>query len=381
MKYNILLMWKWIIIFLIICIPYSCNNITTEGDQQLLRVGVFNGEGASPVCVLETIEALRIDSGITAREISGADIISGALNKLDVLIFPGGSGSHEYNNLGQTGAEKVRNFARKEGHGLVGICAGGYLFSTTPGYPSLQITTAPDIRDHYDRGRGLIAFRLNEQGKKVFPELADRDSLFLQYYDGPMFETQNRQLTVLGSIITDIAPHPGYPRGVSPGKPMLMNGAFGQGKYFISVGHPEATAGMRWLVPRMARWAAGRPLISYTDQLVRPGINHKDILYYPETESFEKENFWNLFNNEDSVVIQAIDNLYRIRSRSSIRWSIGLLRHHSWPVRYKAAQYLYETEYTWAIPDIEAAYRTEQDKEHQAALLDIVKKLKAMVLQ
>ncbi len=371
-----------ILIFIIILVGsllFSCNPDTTVPDNNSIHVGVFNGEGASPVCVIETIEALRIDSGITAREISGADIMNGALKQLDVLIFPGGSGSKEYNNLGQIAADKVRDFAFKDGKGLVGICAGGYLFSTTPDYHSLQITTAPDIREFYDRGRGLVSFSLNDQGKEIFPELANYDSLFLQYYDGPMFETEGHKLSILGTIQTDIVTRDGYPHRVTPGKPMLMNGSYGKGRFFINVGHPEATAGMRWLVPRMARWTAGMPLISYSDQLIRPGINKKEILYYPETISFEKENFWNLFSEKDSIVLKSLQNLHSIRSRPSIRWSIGLLRHKSWEVRYQAAQYLYETEYTRAIPDIEAACSTEQNSDNQQLLLKILQKLKAMI--
>ncbi len=358
---------------------FSCNPVSTIPDDNSIHVGVFNGEGASPVCVIETIEALRIDSGITARKISGADIMNGALEQLDVLIFPGGSGSKEYNNLGQIAADKVRDFAFKDGKGLVGICAGGYLFSTTPDYHSLQIATAPDIREFYDRGRGLVSFSLNDQGKEIFPELANYDSLFLQYYDGPMFETEGHKLSILGTINTDIATHEGYPHGVSPGKPMLMSGSYGKGRFFINVGHPEATAGMRWIVPRMARWTANKPLISYSDQLIRPEIYQQAILYYPETISFEKENFWNLFNEDDSVVTKSLQNLHSIRSRPSIRWSIGLLRHNSWTIRYQAAKYLYEAEYTWAIPDIEASYLAEKDPEQKQLLLDILKKLKAMI--
>ncbi|MCK5820676.1 MAG: hypothetical protein KAH17_02275 [Bacteroidales bacterium] len=380
-----MLLKKYSSLYLILVVAFvgslmnSCNSEIPVQENNSILVGVFNGEGASPVCVIETMEALRIDSGITAREISSADIMNGTLAQLDVLIFPGGSGSKEYNNLGELAADKVRDFARVDGKGLVGICAGGYLFSTTPDYHSLQITPAPDIREYYDRGRGLISFSLNDQGNEIFPELKDYDSLFIQYYDGPMFETAGHELTVLGTINTDIATHEGYPHDVSPGKPVLMNGSYGKGKYFINVGHPEATAGMRWMVPRMARWTADKPLISYSEQIIRPQINNKAILFYSELVSFEKENFWNLFHKDDTVVIQSLQNLHSIRSRPSIRWSIGLLRHSSWDVRYKAAQYLLETEYTWSISDIEAACKTEQNEEHNALLQSILDELRQLV--
>jgi hypothetical protein len=65
-----------------------------------IRVGVFNGSGASPECVVETYEALRIDREIRPSYVSAADISLGRLKDLDVVVFPGGSGSREYNSLG-----------------------------------------------------------------------------------------------------------------------------------------------------------------------------------------------------------------------------------------------------------------------------------------
>lgn len=368
------------LVLLMIILLESCNNTPPSSSKNLIRTGVFNGDGASPVCVLETMEALKLDTGICPVEISAADIVSGKLNTLDALIFPGGSGSKEYNNLGQKGARLVKDFVSIQGKGLVGICAGGFLFSTTPGYPSLEILGIPDIRDHYDRGRGLLAFHLNRAGKKIFPELENTDSLYLQYYDGPIFDvTHPEEVNILGNIYSDIDPHPGYPHNVTPGKPALLNKKFGKGKVFVSVGHPEATAGMRWMVPRMVRWVTGKSPVPYKKELVSPQLNDHDLFYTPEMILFEKDNFWNLFAKNDSIVIQSLENLYSIRSRPSIRWAIGLLRHQSARVRLAAAHYLLETEYTWAIPDLEAAIKAETDPKTKAKLQQVLGKLREMI--
>lgn len=368
-----------LVLFFLVVLFSSCSTNSSVSEKKLICVGVFNGDGASPVCVLETMEALKIDNGIDPVEVSGADILNGKLDDLDALIFPGGSGSKEYNNLGQEGARLVKDFVMNRGKGLVGICAGGFLFSTTPGYPSLEILGIPDIRDHYDRGRGLLAFHLNHAGKKIFPELADIDSLYLQYYDGPIFDVNRPgEVNIVGKIYSDIDPHPGYPHNVTPGKPALLTKNFGKGKVFVSVGHPEATAGMRWMVPRMVRWVTGEKPVQYKKELIRPQLNDHDLFYTPEKILFEKENFWNLFSENDSVVIHSLENLYSIRSRPSIRWAIGLLRHQSAGVRLAAANYLLETEYTWAIPDLEAAVKNENDPETKAKLQQIAGKLKGM---
>jgi len=350
-----------------------------ESDTKPLNVGVFDGNGASAVCVLETLEALKIDPGIKGSAVTAYEIQNGILDNYDVLIFPGGSGSKEYNNLGQIAAEKVQKFA-SEGKGIVGICAGGYLFATTDGYPSLKIIKAHTYRFHYNRGRGLIGFELTEKGAEIFPELKGQDRFYVQYYDGPIYDVfEPESMNILGKITTDIATHKGDPKGLTPGKPAFLTSTYGKGKVFVSVGHPEATAGMRWIVPRMARYVAGAELVSYPETVVRPEINNHEILYFPPTMAFETENFWKLFSNDESVVISAIDNLASIRSRPSIRWAKGLLRNKSKNIRLKAAGYLVDTEYTDAIPDLKSAVENEKDPEAKKILKDKLNELLAMI--
>jgi glutamine amidotransferase-like uncharacterized protein len=371
-----------ILTFVLLTGLWSCQQGRKQAEKQVnnkLRVGVFNGNGASPVCVIETMEALKTDAGVVPREVSSADIMKGVLKNLDVMVFPGGSASQEYNNMGLEAAAKVKAFGQQKNHGLVGICAGGYLFSTTPGYPSLQIFPAPDIRDHYNRGRALIGFKVNQTGAKVFPELTKVDTAFYQYYDGPMYDIpKGADITVLATITTDIISNPGDPKGVSPGKPAFFTMPYGQGRVIASVGHPEATPGMRWMVPRMARFVANRPLISYPKNIVKPEQYTHDVLYFPKVIAYEKANFWKLFDKNDDTVIQAIKNLHAIYSRPSIRWSIGLLRSTSPKVRMAAAGYLLETEYTWAIPDVETAYNTEKNPQVKAKLKKVLDELKAI---
>ncbi|MEA3461065.1 MAG: BPL-N domain-containing protein [Bacteroidota bacterium] len=341
--------------------------------------GVYSGGGASVICVLETVEAMQLDQEFAISSISPIDIQKGKLDSLDVLIFPGGSGSKEYLSLGQSGVQKVREFARKEGKGLVGICAGGYLFATMEGYPSLQLLNAGTFRDHYDRGRGLIAFDLNDKGKEIFHELSAHDTLFLQYYDGPIYRIpQNAPPLVLGTIISDIAIRTGYPKYLTPGKPSFLTASFGEGKIMVTVGHPESTPGMRWLVPRMARYVIDAPLVTYDSTVIRPDINQKEILYLSDIIALENNSRWGLYSDQDSIVLASLKNLHSIRSRPSIRWSTGLLRHRASSVRIAAALYLMESEYTSAIPELASAARFEENPRVQAVLEEVIGKLSEM---
>lgn len=354
----------------------------TKTDNAKIRVGVFSGGGSpSYVGVIETTQALKIDKDIVPCTITSTDIMNGKLDDLDVIIFPGGSGSTEFNNLGDKASEKVRQFVYDDGKGIIGICAGGFLLSTTPNYPSLRIFPEADIRDgYYDRGRGLVAFHLTDEGEKIFYEVAGYDTLFVQYNDGPIFvNPESGKSNVLGRFYSDVADRPNYPKGTTPGKLIFGNSDYGKGKVFVSVGHPESTPGMRWIVPRMARWVSGNELVPYPEIVVRPQLNKKEFLFYPENEKYEKKLFWTLFSKEDSVVINSLNELYAMRSRASVRWSVGLLRNHSPAIRLQATKYLLKTEYTDAVPDLETAVNMESDPGQKQEMKKILTDLKALI--
>lgn len=50
---------------------------------------------------------------------------------------------------------------------------------------ALNGAQAIDI-EHDNRGHGLSKFTLNEEGKKIFPELSSRDTCYVIYYEGPV---------------------------------------------------------------------------------------------------------------------------------------------------------------------------------------------------
>lgn len=373
----------YFIFFVLFVSTSSCvNSVEKPFVDNKIKVAVFNGNGASTVCVFETIEALKIDSGIHPQEISAAQIMHGGLDRIDVLVFPGGSGSKEFNNLGLQAAEKVKTFVTHKNKGIVGICAGGYLLASTPDYASLQLLPVHSIREYYNRGRGLISFSTNKNGNEIFPELKEMEQAFIQYYDGPMYENiDSTKFTVLATINTDIATREGYPKGVSIGKPAFGIANYGQGRIMMTTGHPESTSGMRWLVPRMARWAANSELIGYAKEVVRPEKYASDLLFYHETIKREKELFWKLSSDNEDVIIASLNELQALNSRPSIRWSIGLLRHTSPKVRIASGKYLMETEYTYAIPDVETAYSMETDVEAKEVLGEVLDNLKAVIHQ
>ena len=354
-------------------------------EERTIKVGVFCGEGASPVCVKETMEALKIDRGIVPFTVSAKDIVLGAMDNLDVIVFPGGSGSKQACNLGARGREIVRNAVLQQGKGCVGICAGGYLLSSTPIYPwSLKLISANVFdREHYNRGRGLMEISFTDLGKTIFPEFNGQSSAFLQYYDGPVLvPSQENDLPAyseLAIFVSDIHLNGGSSSGVTPGKTVLLANEAGKGRVFVSAGHPEATPGMRWMVPRMVRWVAGRKIIPYPEQVVRTKRDTTEILFTAERVKLEKQLFWKLVDNDPAGKIAALKKLIALRSRPALRWAIGLLRDTDKNVRFAAAKVLAGSEYTPAIDDLKVAVQLEKDKEARNRLTEYLKKLEKIV--
>ena len=339
-------------------------------DTNSIVVGVFDGNGAGAISVIETIEALKIDQEITAFPVSASDIMKGKLKEIDALVFPGGSGSKQLNNLGKQGKEAVLQFVEEDGKGILGICAGAYMLCSTEGYASLQLGNVKHIdRAHYARGKGLVEFKLNTEGELIFPELKGNNQ-FAQYYDGPVMvalET-NDDFSELGQYITDIHPNKGTPEGITPGTTFIYNEKVGKGRIFAVAGHPESTPGMRWMIPRMARWITNSELVSYDAKWIDPNRYSKPILYDSERKKFEKKTWWELFDKDVSIQLAAMDTLHLIRSRPAVRWNVGLLRDTNSKIRAHAAELLVKAEYTDAIKDLKASLSVEEDLDTKIAL-------------
>jgi putative intracellular protease/amidase len=367
----------YLVIFVLASI-FSCQDVEDKAvevqntNPSKITVAVFKGDGAGEVSVIETIEALKIDKGISASTLTASQIQAGKLKDFEVLIFPGGSGSRELMNLGESGQQKVRDFVINEGKGVVGICAGAYLLASTPNYPNLKLASAVHIdRAHYNRGRGLVQFDLNKKGLTIFPEL-ENHKLFAQYYDGPVFvqsDTIKGNYNELGQYVSDIHPDDFAPTGLTPGKTFALNQQQGKGKVFLIAGHPESTPGMRWMVARMARWVSGNELVSYNAKWVQPTFNDKEIIFNKELRAEEKKNYWLLFEDNSAVQIEAMHILYALRSRKAVRWNVGLLRSNTPETRALAAKYLMQTGYTDALEDIEQALKVETNATTKKALL------------
>lgn len=381
---------KQIALSLLACLAL-CVQCSAPGDRTLsqdivskpITVGVFDGHGGAQSCIWETVAAVRLDPEMAVRTITTADIANNVLDSLDAIIIPGGSGKSQYLNLGALNQQRIKDFIAK-GKGAVGICAGAYLFSSTPGYTCLELNgeQAIDI-EHDNRGHGLAKFTLCGDGEKIFPELAGRDTSYVIYYEGPVFiknPSDTIQSATLAIMESDVHEEGDAPANMTNGKPFFVANIYGKGRVFSTIAHPEATPGMMWMIPRMVRWTLDKPFITYQPTAVQPDLYHQESLMSKADLEKEAECFQTLLNGKSDQKIAALDWLEAHHSWDAKRWVQGLLYDASPAVRIRAARYIADTHYLTYLPDLSSAYRSETDEPTKAELKKSLDQLKALSL-
>lgn len=350
--------------------------------QNTIKVGVFNENGDSPWCITDAIEACKIDPQIQVSVISAAEIMSLSLDDYDLILFPGGSGSSETNSLGDKGVQRIVDMVVKEGKGVLGICAGAYILSDTPNYTCFALSggEAIDI-EHDHRGNGLAKFTLTKEGLEIFPELKNKDTLFCQYYEGPVLipsTTSEYKYTSLATMQSDVHIIEGSPAKMTNNKPFITITECGKGRVASFVGHPECTPGMRWMIPRLIRWTLKKELIPYNTGVVKPNLYSKEILYTEAQQAIMDKYYKNLKGTKEEVII-AIKELVKMSPWSIKKWMPGLLRHKDSDVRLAAGNAIERLERTDAIPDLESAIYLEKVLNVKVSLEQNIVNLKKMI--
>jgi putative intracellular protease/amidase len=222
---------------------------------QPIRVAVFHDDGVSKN-ITTLLEVLRGFPDLAITELTAAEIRDGKLADIDVVVFPGGSGSKEAASLAEPGRQQVRAFVERGG-GFLGICAGAYLASADYDW-SLHILDAKVLdRAHWARGTGDVELSLTDSGRDLLGATADRQTIL--YWQGPLLAPAGKpeipDYEELGTFATEIAKN-GAPKGVMPGTTAIARGTFGSGRVFCFSPHPERTPAVQNQVLKAIQWAA-----------------------------------------------------------------------------------------------------------------------------
>lgn len=385
-----------VVMLLVMCAMSSC---TRNSDNELhnampiIRVGVFDGYGGAQTCIWEAMAACSLDKDMDVRYITTSDVAAGVLDSLDVIVVPGGGGTRQYQNLGQENLRRIREFVQRGG-GAVGICAGAYLFSSTPEYSCLAINGAQAIDlEHDNRGHGIAAFRLTEAGKKIFGEYAAADSLFCMYYEGPVFvpaHNDSVKFVEFATMLSDVHEEGDAPSNMTNDKPFFIGGSYGKGKVFSCIAHPESTPGKMWMIARMVRWTQTGDDDESLKQLMEQqrfgsssavkdlSLANREILMSKEDLKTEADHFKKLVYGTESDKLASLAWLKEHYSWDAKRWIQGMLFDNNPTVRAAAAQYVADFHYLPYLKDVKAALACETDALAKQSIQSSLDRLNAL---
>ena len=380
------------VVLFVLSAVFSCSLSETKAEDAMpqIRVGVFNGNGGAQTCVWEAFAACSLDRDMTVRYITTSDIAAGVLDSLDVIVVPGGGGTRQYQNLGEENIRRIKEFVR-QGGGAVGICAGAYLFSNTPEYSCLAMNGAQAIDiEHDNRGHGIVGFSLTPEGKKIFGEYADNDTLFCMYYEGPVFVAapdDSVKFVEFATMLSDVHEEGGAPSNMTNNRPFFIGNRYGKGKVFSSIAHPESTAGKMWMIARMVRWTQAADDDDSLQKLVEnqrfgndkdvknANLVNREILMTVADLKTESAYFKKLVYGTETEKIEALDWLKAHQSWDAKRWIQGVLFDGSPKVRTAAAKYISDIHYFTFTKDVRAAYEAETDAEAKKSIGESLEKL------
>lgn len=349
--------------------------------RNVIRVGVFDGHGGAQTCVWEAYESIRRDGDMRPYYVTSADIARGVLDTLDAFIIPGGGGSRQWLNLGAENHRRIESFVNNGG-GVLGICAGAYLLSSTPGYASLGLSkgVAIDIA-HDNRGHGVSKVTLTTLGQELFPELAGLDTIHIMYYEGPVYDTLQRAYGSFATMESDVHEEGNAPANMTNGRPFLIGNEAGQGRVMACIAHPEATPGMQWMIPRMVRWTLRKAIAPYDKAMVNPSHLSEECLMSVEMLKRESDTYETFLYGTAEQKLEALGWLRSVLSWDAKRWVQGLLYDGDARVRAAAAEYIAWMGYTRYIPDVRAAAASESDAQAKETMEQAVRALTEQIAE
>lgn len=242
----------FIVAFSVLVAPLFAEGVARTDP---IRVGVLS---ASDEPGANTSQGLYIailrEAGMEAGPVSAEMVKAGALDKLDVFIIGGGSGTAFNKSLGPDGGAKVEAFV-KAGGGAMGSCAGGYSFvrGHNEALRYIEIANAVCIdteKGRWARGSGAVS---------ITPETEGAPALKMHYANGPLWKITDvpgfGRTEALARFVTDVKKE-GDAGGVMPGTPAILGGTFGDGRYVLFSAHPEFKwkYGNKPIVVDAARW-------------------------------------------------------------------------------------------------------------------------------
>lgn len=232
---------------------------TDRGTADTLYVAIYDGDGSGRPMPF-VVDLMRGLPYVEAHPLHPLEIRQGGLQDFDVVLFPGGMASTQYDSLGKTGRQQVREFVNGGG-GYVGICAGAYMAATQPYTWGLDLIDARILdHDHWARGIGTVQIELSDRGRRLFGDHSGK--IDYHYGNGPVFAPAGKDtlpdFEVLAWFRTGIGQGGADPQ-IMVDTPAIIGARCGKGRVLVSSGHAEWSSGIEAFLLRYVEWTGRRP--------------------------------------------------------------------------------------------------------------------------
>lgn len=219
----------------------ACTHLPTDAHGKTqpdpLRVGVYVDDGARSNGWAAWLRLLHSSPQIDPILLDGASVRTGALERIDVFVMPGGNSLNEGTAMQLSGRNKLKSW----------IAGGGRYFGTCAGCSFLMqnddrfIKLIPYRRhpQNPSGGSDWLWISVTERGEELTGIKAGLHPQ--RYHGGPLLVPTNvvvdTEIEVIGTWQQDY--RSGNPTPSMVGYSSLLCGRHGQGKLFVTTGHPE----------------------------------------------------------------------------------------------------------------------------------------------
>ena len=255
MKGNIVAMQNWKIKRMAVLAVVVLSAIIVSSKP--IEVGVYAGTGPRSNGCVEWFRLVNASPEMNLTLLDGDAVRSGALDKIELLVMPGGSSPAIKKDLQPEGTAKLKDFIRNGG-GYIGTCAGCCLMMEESADVTRGISVMPYGRLG-SKGKFMMPLAVNETGAKAMG--IKPGEYKVRYSAGPvLYPTTNAiegaSFEVWGTFASDFDCPKSKLR--MNGHAAIIGGRYGKGRVFAIACHPESFPVTHFMLKGAFRYVAGR---------------------------------------------------------------------------------------------------------------------------
>lgn len=338
--------------------------------RETIAVGIYKPTGIKPLNFDYIAQAIKIDAGMVYVTLTDADILKTKIENIDVLIIPGLDMQTNYLPLDDELAEIFRKFVTVNGKSIVAL-GNSAQFIVNGSQNPLKIKGLI-VNEKEQNIKGLLGFEIDNKHERILPELIGYDNLHT-YFDNNVYYELTKD-TSSTRLIAKIRSGDEY-------SPMIFDQECGLGKVLFVNAQLETTPGLRWIIPRMVREVLGKSIPSYRSNIVKPDLYNKDIIIDELAEKEIEILKLKLKQGSKKEALKAFEdiNLYYPWLFAEVVRPYLIGRNDD--LKFKAAEFIVNNEYTLALNDFDLAIKTERNKKNKALLKEYKVSLQQMTEQ